>query len=151
MDKISILLQDKEVIAELAKDPEVQIRIKDAIIDGIGKRAVKLMNANAEILGITKRVGDSIAKEIETIMFDNDRYNKRLKEVYTDRIKCLVDGEFDKMIRQQIKERLLDVSKEIDSETLMWRLSIKQKIEKADFETIVREEIDKILSRKLRS
>ena len=43
MDKITILLQDITTISELAKDPEVQIKIKDAIIDGVKRRSLKSM------------------------------------------------------------------------------------------------------------
>ena len=52
MDKITISLQDKETIKELAKDPDVQIKIKDAILDGIGKRALKIGNLSDEIIAI---------------------------------------------------------------------------------------------------
>ena len=50
MDKITIILQDKETIKELAKDPDVQIKIKDAVIDGIGKRASKIANLSDDII-----------------------------------------------------------------------------------------------------
>ena len=63
MDKISLILQDKKTIEELAKDPEVQIRIKDAIVDALGKRSLKLMNANAEINNAVSTVSKAISKE----------------------------------------------------------------------------------------
>ena len=52
MDKITISLQDKETIKELAKDPDVQIKIKNAVLDGIGKRALKIANLSDEIISI---------------------------------------------------------------------------------------------------
>ena len=55
MDKITISLQDKETIKELAKDPDVQIKIKNAVLDGIGKRALKLSNLSDEIISIMER------------------------------------------------------------------------------------------------
>lgn len=42
---VKIMLNDKSSIEELAKDPEVQVRIKTAIVDEIGKRAAKAAQA----------------------------------------------------------------------------------------------------------
>lgn len=47
MGKIILVLQDKETIKELAKDENVQIKIKDAIVDSIAKRV-----AQGNIVGV---------------------------------------------------------------------------------------------------
>ena len=42
MNRINIFLNDKEIIGQIAKDPEVQIKIKNAILEGAIKRVTKL-------------------------------------------------------------------------------------------------------------
>ena len=42
---VKIMLNDRDAILELAKDPEVEARIKAAIVDEVGKRAAKAAQA----------------------------------------------------------------------------------------------------------
>ena len=45
---IKIMLNDRQSIEELAKDPEVQAKIKAAIVDEVAKRAAKAAQATLE-------------------------------------------------------------------------------------------------------
>lgn len=45
---VKIMLNDRESILELAKDPEVQAKIKAALVDEVAKRAAKAVQAALE-------------------------------------------------------------------------------------------------------
>lgn len=68
MDKITILLQDKQTIEKLAADPDVQIRIKDAILDGLAKRYVKTSNVVKDLLDNARA---EMRKELFTGIYNN--------------------------------------------------------------------------------
>lgn len=45
---VKMMFNDRDAILELAKDPEVQAKIKAAIVDEVGKRAAKAAQATLE-------------------------------------------------------------------------------------------------------
>ena len=134
MDKITILLQDITTISELAKDPEVQIRIKDAIIDGIKRRSLKSMQI----------IEDKLHRELYDELFDKtwqrglkQQYKKDLQKVAEDTVKNVIREDSDwwaDFIRQEI-----DYFKE----------SVKLKIASIDLDEIIRKEVRSIIDAKL--
>ena len=60
MNRINIFLNDKEIIEQIAKDPEVQIKIKNAILEGAIKRVAKLKEGISE--QIAKTLKDEMCK-----------------------------------------------------------------------------------------
>lgn len=150
MDKISICLQNKEIIAELAKDKDVQLRIKDAIIDGISKRAVKLLNANAEIKSVVSTVASAIRSEIHKNLFAKNGWRDVRREEYKKEIAAFVRSEIKSEIRNEIKDEMQAVREEILREIISWKNACKSKIENADLETIIREEADNVLRKRLK-
>lgn len=67
-NKLIILLNDKDLISELIKDKDVQVRIKDAVIDGIGRRALKLINVHEDFKsGIKTEIDNTVTRIIHRI------------------------------------------------------------------------------------
>ena len=104
MDKITIILQDKETIKELAKDPDVQIKIKDAVIDGIGKRASKIANLSDDII---HKLEEDIRNYFTEI--DNSMWKKR--NVLKPEFKELIRKEANNAFNLSVSKELLDITK----------------------------------------
>ena len=56
---VKMMFNDKEAVLELAKDPEVQAKIKAAIVDEVAKRAAKAAQAALE-----KTIADAVDQEL---------------------------------------------------------------------------------------
>ena len=149
-NKLSLILNDPALIAEIAKDPEVQIRIKDAIIDGIGKRAVKLLNANAEIASVTSTVGQAISKQIRDQLTNGEslrptrktEYRKILEETLKDHVKTAA-LEISKEYSNEIKKRALE---SINA----WKSQMELELERNNIESIIRDQVNKYMNAKLK-
>ena len=138
MDKIIIVLQDKQTIEKLAADPEVQIRIKDSIIDGIGKRSAKLLNITNDIVNSAKR-------EIKTEFFGSNYGN-----VFTDEYKKLINEQAKSALNHLVSEELKECSKEINNAIRSWKSEILKKLEEYDIEKDIREVAEKVITEKLK-
>ena len=137
MDKITIVLQDKKTIEELAKDPEVQIKVKDAVIDAIGKRALKISNLQDEI--IEKR-----RKELWDFFFDKSWYGRNLKEEFRTEIRNQAKAEFNDLIRNELQE----MKKWIKSAIKEKKEAMSKEVESYDIEGIIREGAEKVIKEK---
>ena len=138
MDKIIIVLQDKQTIEKLAADPEIQIRIKDSIIDGIGKRSAKLLNITNDIVNSAKR-------EIRTEFFGSNWNN-----VFTDEYKKLIKEQAKSALNHLVSEELKECSKEINNAIRLWKNEILKKLEGYDIEKDIREVAEKVIIEKLK-
>ncbi len=138
MDKIIIVLQDKQTIEKLAADPEVQIRIKDSIIDGIGKRSAKLLNITNDIVNSAKR-------EIKTEFFGSSWGN-----VFTIEYKKLIKEQAKSELNHLVSEELKECSKEINNAIRSWRSEILKKLEEYDIEKDICEVAEKVIIEKLK-
>lgn len=144
MDKITIILQDKETIKELAKDPDVQIKIKDAVIDGIGKRATKIANLSDDI--IHKLEEDIRNYFTET---DNSMWNRR--NVLKPEFKELIHKEANNAFDLSVSKELLDMHKIINERLDEIKLIIMDRITNSlNLEKIVSDAAEKVIREKLK-
>lgn len=144
MDKITIILQDKETIKELAKDPDVQIKIKDAVIDGIGKRASKIANLSDDI--IHKLEEDIRNYFTET---DNSMWNRR--NVLKPEFKELIHKEANNAFNLSVSKELLDMHKIINERLDEIKLIIMDRITNGlNLEKIVSDAAEKVIREKLK-
>lgn len=82
---IKIMLNKDEEITRLAQDPEVQIKIKNAIVDAVAARTVKAIRTILE---------DQITRAASGAVFNNpDSYSRKLKPEVEKQIKKVVDDE----------------------------------------------------------
>lgn len=144
MDKITIILQDKETIKELAKDPDVQIKIKDAVLDGIGKRASKIANLSDDI--IHKLEEDIRNYFTET---DNSMWNRR--NVLKPEFKELIHKEANNAFNLNVSKELLDMHKIINERLDEMKLIIMDRITNGlNLEKIVSDAAEKVIREKLK-
>lgn len=136
MNKLTLLLNDKEVIAEIAKDPEVQIKIKDAILDGALKRCTKIEN------GIVCLVSEQLKKEV----FDNSRWCERLNKKYQTMVKDETEAAVRSFIRSEMNMLQDEVRKCINYNKAL----IMSKLESVDMDKIIREEVRKAVDEKFK-
>lgn len=116
---IKMMLNKDEEIKRLAQDPEVQIRIKEAIVDAIAKRAVKALDSGEIREAINETVKttllkdnpswqpplkENIAKRIETAA--KDALDDRLHEILVDALPG-----YEVKFRQILDERLKEIEK----------------------------------------
>jgi len=142
MDKITISLQDKETIKELAKDPDVQIKIKDAILDGIGKRALKIGNLSNEIISVMEDDIRNYFTEKEThSMFGpttvlKPKFRELIHEEANKAFLSIADKELIDM--QKIIKSRVDEIKVIIMETITNNLNLEKIVSDAA-EKVIRE------------
>lgn len=134
MDKITILLQDITIISELAKDPDVQIKIKDAIIDGIKRRSLKSMQI----------IEDKLHRELYDELFDKT-WQRGLKQQYKKDLQKVAEETVKNVIREDSDWWADFIRQEIDD----FKESVKLKIASIDLDEIIRKEVRSIIDAKL--
>ena len=134
MDKITILLQDITTISELAKDPEVQIKIKDAIIDGVKRRSLKSMQI----------IEDKLHRELYDELFDKT-WKRGLKQQYKKDLQKVAEVMVKNVIREDSDWWADFIRQEIDD----FKESVKLKIASIDLDEIIRKEVRSIIDAKL--
>lgn len=144
MDKITIILQDKETIKELAKDPDVQIKIKDAVLDGIGKRGSKIANLSDDII-------HKLEEDIRNYFTERD--NSRYKTCYVlkPEFKELIHKEANNAFNLSVSKELLDMHKIINNRLDEIKASIMDRIDNGlNLEQIVSDAAEKVIREKLK-
>lgn len=140
---IKMMLNDKSSIEELAKDPEIQIRIKNAIVDEIGKRAAKA--AQAALDGTVER-----AVELAMVRFLKGKPNDVVKRCdLWDHV--VLSDKMMKAIQDAVDTKLtmaaFDYAEKFpENEEL--RKAIQRQVDyakKVDVEKMIRESVDKIV------
>lgn len=138
MDKITILLQDKQTIEKLAADPDVQIRIKDAVLDGIAKRGMKLS-------GITSGIISAAQREIRQEFF-GDTWRDILKDEY----KTVIREQAKASLNHLVNEELAKCSKEINESIRFWKAEVLKKLKEYDIEKDIREVAEEVIRKKFK-
>lgn len=137
MDKITIVLQDKQTIEKLAADPNVQLRIKDAIIDGIGRRGLKLEN-------VTKDILDAAESYLRYKFLNKGGWNGVLKEEF----KKIVDDQCREAFRELVKEEILTFEEELSTAINGWKERIKEDLNNYDLGKTIRVVVEEVVREK---
>ena len=135
-NKINLFLQDKALIAELAKDPEVQIKIKNAILEGAIKRTTKLKEG----------IASQIANELKNELLKPSQWSSYLKDEYKELIKKDAKNAVSELVTSEIK----DLADEVRRKTNYYKGLILSKLEDMDIEKIIREEVRKAVDAKFK-
>lgn len=136
MNRLTLLLQDKEVISEIAKDPEVQIKIKDAILEGAIKRASKLTNG----------ISEQIAVIVKNEMLNSTGWSKNLKPEIVE----LVRSEAKNMVSDLVPTEAKLLNEEVNRKFEYYKMLIIGKMEDLDADRIIRDEIRKAVNEKFK-
>ncbi len=105
MNKIALQLNDKTIIESLLEDSEFQIKIKDAICEGIAKKAIKLVNISPDIQEIASKISYTVKKEIEKQYFTKDSWGR-----------LVLDSPTILIIKEEIKKQINDLIKDYIAE-----------------------------------
>ena len=114
MSTVKIMLNDAEEIRKLAEDPDVQVKIKEAIIDAIGKRAVKTLNneLGGHVDDVVRsfvyprgcyRLSEKVRKDIEKWV--KDAVTTLIDEKTSD----ILEKEFYSLLRAALSARLAEI------------------------------------------
>ncbi len=136
MNKLDLFLNNKEMIAEIAKDPEVQIKIKDAILDGAIKRVAKLKEG----------ISSQIAEELKRELCKPSQWSLMLKDEVKETIKRNAQHAVESLVMSEVKELGAIVQKE----TNYYKGLIMAKLEDVDIDKIIREEVRKAVNEKFK-
>lgn len=135
---IKMMLNKDEEIKRLAQDPEVQIRIKDAIVDAIAKRAVKAIDCI--------EVREAINKTLkETLLDDKPSLWPPLREDIAKRVATTAKDALD--------ERLLGILRDTlpEYETQFRKILDEhlKGVEKLDFAAMAQKAVDRFIAGRL--
>ena len=132
---IKMMLNKDEEINRLAQDPEVQIKIKNAIVDAIAKRAVKTIDCT--------EVHEAINKTIkETLLDDKPSLWPPLKESIVERVKNAAINALDLRLHEILADTLPGYQarfRQVLNEHL-------KEIEKLDFAAMAKEAVNRFIA-----
>lgn len=136
MNKLTLILQDKSVIAELAKDEEVKIRIADAVIDGVRKRSSKIMEG----------IANNISREIESRIYEKHSWSKALKP----EIKEAIAKEAITIVRNLVSEETKPLREEAIEKLREIRVNLVNTLNCIDLEKLVEKQVRIIIREKFK-
>ena len=158
MDKIQVLLQNEEYIKGLveASGGDFEVRIKNAIIDGVTERATKLLtDKNGELIRVIEEAKRDVTTTVIGKYFKTEKdkwgYNKGF--VLDPTIKSNVQKEVDKIIREEINKTIDGSIQKVRDQMyneFKGRLSayINSVLTNLDFEKAFREELRNVIAQK---
>ena len=139
-NKITIMLGDKDAILELAQDPDVQIKVKDAIAAAAAKMAGK--GINDALPDIVRKVAEKIDAEV---LVRRTAYKYSLSDTYKKLIKDEVDKAVNKIITDAVEEAMQTYHDEITEKIERYKAYLEGRMEGIDIDSIVNSRVDKYL------
>ena len=139
-NKITIMLGDKDAILELAQNPDVQIKVKDAIAAAAAKMAGK--GINDALPDIVRKVAEQIDAEV---LVRRSSYNYSLSDKYKKLIKYEVDKAVNKIITDAVEEAMQTYHDEITEKIERYKAYLEERMEGIDIDSIVNSRVDKYL------
>ena len=144
-NRITILLQDEDLLKGLLKDPDVLVKIKNSVIDRLGKRAVKIANVDTEILNSAK-------KEIESHFFffvsGARSYYKQLelKDKFKMQFRDVANKEFQTVMLDELAALRTEYKYFLEER----KKELMKKISEIDIESIIREVAEEVIKEKFK-
>lgn len=123
---VKIMLNKDEEIKELAKDPEVQLKIKAAIIDGIGTRAAKAVQKE-----LTHDIDEAVRKAVydrgfglkESVEKDIERRVEReVGYAITTKLCDIMEKEFYSIVRKKAEDYVAEIDR-MDLKSIVERIT----------------------------
>lgn len=140
--KVKVIINGKDTIERIAADPDCRIRIKDALVDQVAKRALKAINA--ELAGVIHDAADEVVQKMTNPEEDNGLFVRRKNTYWPElsddliaKIKEAVRKEVFFTVREAIEQS--DVFKEYH-EVLKDRTDY---LRKYDYDAAIKKEISK--------
>lgn len=138
MNKFTLMLQDREVIKELARDPEIQVKIKNSIVDEVKRRSAKGIDA----------ITNDLSKALKEEFFDRLGYfqTPKLKPA----IKKLLERSIEEIVSEAVLDEKMKIDKLVKDALTEYSAAIRAKLAEIDIDKVIREEAAKIIERKFR-
>lgn len=149
MNQINFILNEKETIEKMLDDGDFRVKVNAAIIDGVSKRAIKILNSNAEILGTIKKMSSYVADSFRTEFLEKKGYSYVVKEEFDKLIKKELQDEVKRILGKTIREEVSALGDAVRKEISVYRLNMQRALSSANFDKILKEEAARILDAKL--
>ncbi len=134
---VKLMLNKDEEIKRLAQDPEVQIRIKDAIVAAIANRAVKALDSGEIREAIDKTVN-------KTLLKDKPSWQPPLKENIAKRIEAAAKDALDERRLEILEDKLPEYVTKFNQ---ILDRHLKE-VEKLDFAAMAQKAVDRFVATK---
>lgn len=157
MDKVTITLQNKELIEQiLASSPDVEVRAHNAIIDSITKRLIKNVENSYDVNEAVKKAKCNAENEIKKKFFDEKANNYGYGSYYTLR------PEYERAVKNAVNQIWLDkiderVNAVVNNIVPMFEKELRaatetklRQIQEADFEKVVNAAVRQIMEEKFK-
>lgn len=135
---IKIMLNKDEEINKLALDPEVQLKIKAAIMDAIASRAVKAVEKDAALKQF-------IEEKVHDILYDRERWG------------CLNDAtskKIEEYVKRNVENAIFDMSMdEKEKYIAQFRKALDERIkalDEIDVKEVFANAVDRYIRNKMR-
>jgi hypothetical protein len=144
-NKLTILLNDRELLSEILKDKDVRIRVKDALIDGIGRRALKIMNIDDDFRG-------GIKKMVRETVFMSSAWRSQFSNEFKNIISPMIQSGLEQYVKETLQTHIDNiVSSELEDiykEVKKYNQGItRQIIETYDIEKMIKQEIQNTVTK----
>ena len=155
MNKIALQLNDKTIIESLLEDSEFQIKIKDAICEGIAKKAIKLVNISPDIQEIASKISYTVKKEIEKQYFTKDSWERLVLDsptisIIKKEIKEQIDNLIKDYIAEQVQQAINKYDVEIEKEIEFYKTNLHDWFEKYDVEYRFKKEVQDYIQKRFK-
>jgi hypothetical protein len=147
---VKIMLNDKDAILELAKDPEVEAKVKAAIVDEVGKRAAKAAQA-----ALGAAIADVVDQEIRKFTMPSRRDPNNLFTQNTwgnVTLKPEVVQKIRDHVREELTRQVWDVVDEFPEREEVRKELRKQVdfVKSADVNKMLRESVERVVKEKFK-
>lgn len=149
MNTINIILSEKATVEKLLDDGDFRVKVRAAIIDGVSKRAIKILNSNAEILGTIQKMSSCVADSFRAEFLEKKGYSYVIKEEFDKVIKKEIQKDVKRILYATIREEIKDLENDVRKEINNYRLNMQRALSSANFDKILAEEAARILNTKL--
>ena len=144
------MLNDRDAILELAKDPEIEAKVKAAIVDEVGKRAAKAAQA-----ALGTAIANVVDQEIRKFTMPSRRDPNNLFTQNTWGIVTLKPAVVDKIrehVRAELTRQVWDAVDEFPEKEEIRKELRKQVdfVKSADVNKILRESVEKVVKDKFK-
>ena len=155
MNKIALQLNDKTIIESLLEDSEFQIKIKDAICEGIAKKAIKLVNISPDIQEIASKISYTVKKEIEKQYFTKDSWERLVLDsptisIIKKEIKEQIDNLIKDYIAEQVQQAINKYDVEIEKEIEFYKTNLHDWFDKYDVEYRFKKEVQDYIQKRFK-
>lgn len=140
--KVKVIINGKDTIERIAADPDCRIRIKDALVDQVAKRALKAINA--ELSGVIHDAADEVVNKMTNPEEDNGLFVRR-ENTYWPELSDDLIAKIKKAVRDEVFHTVYEAIEQSDI-LKEYHEVLKDKtdyLRKYDYDAAIKEEISK--------